>query len=284
MEMKKKQAVKFIDTTLRDGEQAAGVVFSTEEKISMAKALDKLGVDYIEAGTPAMGSEECKTLRAIISLGLKATMTAWNRAVKEDIEMSVVCGFSFLHISIPSSAIHIEKKLQKTPQSVMKELEQSLKLARSYGCDVTVGAEDASRADPEYFLQIAELAHKIGAHHIRYADTVGCLEPLTVFEKISYLVKRCPLPIEFHGHNDFGLAAANSLAAVKAGAQLVSTTVLGLGERAGNANIEQVITALAKFGACSTNIRMEKLPDLNRMVKKAAVRPAFTSADSIYLM
>lgn len=273
--MSKMQAVQLVDTTLRDGEQAAGVVFSTEEKINIALALDQAGVKWIEAGTPVMGPEEQEALRAILGLGLRATIIAWNRVVKEDIEASVACGFSFIHISAPVSDLHIKQKLRKSREWVLAELQQVLTLARSYGCQFSVGAEDASRADPEFFLRIAEIAGKFGACHIRYADTIGCLAPLFVHEKLRYLIGRCPLPIEFHGHNDFGLATANTLAAVKAGALLASTTVLGLGERAGNANMEQVVTALRRFGNYTTGIHVDKLPTLNELVGKAAVRPGF---------
>lgn len=273
--MSKTQEVELVDTTLRDGEQAAGVVFSTEEKINIALALDQAGVKWIEAGTPVMGPEEQEALRAILGLRLRATITAWNRAVKEDIEASVGCGFSFLHISVPVSDLHIRQKLRKSREWVLAELQQALTLARSYGCWFSVGAEDASRADPEFFLHVAETAGKLGACHIRYADTIGCLAPLSAYEKLRYLVVRCPLPIEFHGHNDFGLATANTLAAVKAGALLASTTVQGLGERAGNAKMEQVVSALGRFGNYTTGIHVEELSVLNELVGKAAIRPWF---------
>lgn len=274
--------VDLVDTTLRDGEQAAGVVFSLEEKTTIAAALDQAGLRYIEAGTPVMGAEERETLRSILSLPLKAELIAWNRARREDVEASISCGFSFLHISVPSSSLHISKKLNKTPELVIKELEETLQAARSYGCDVSVGAEDASRADPEYFLRIAETAAKWGARHIRYADTVGCLDPLSVFQALHYLVSRCPLPIEFHGHNDFGMATANTLAAVQAGSLMVSTTIRGLGERAGNANFQQVCNAFKRFGYNTNSIDNEKVAFLNKIVKKAAYRPAFGKQEYIH--
>jgi len=276
------RVVDLVDTTLRDGEQAAGVVFSLEEKITIAATLDQAGLRYIEAGIPAMGVEEREALRSILSLPLKAELIAWNRAKREDIEASIACGFSFLHISVPSSNLHISNKLNKTPEIVLKELEEALQMARSFGCDVSVGAEDASRADPEYFLQIAEAAAKWGARHIRFADTVGCLEPLSVFRAIRYLVSRCPLPIEFHGHNDFGMATANTLAAVQAGALMASTTIRGLGERAGNANFQQVYHALERFGYYTSSIDNEIIANLNKLVKKAAYRPPFGKMEYIH--
>jgi homocitrate synthase NifV len=267
--------LQLVDTTLRDGEQAAGVVFSAQEKRDIALALDRAGVRRIETGTPAMGAEEQEVLRSILALPLSATLTAWNRAVPEDIQASVECGFSFLHISVPVSDLHIIDKLGRSREWVLVQLKQALAMAHSYGCAMSVGAEDASRADAEFFLAVADMAQKMGAQYIRYADTVGCMEPLVVYEKLHSLVKRSPLPIEFHGHNDFGLATANTLAAVKAGAALVSTTVLGLGERAGNADMEMVVSAVERFGNVRTGIRLEELPALNELVAKASTRPSF---------
>ncbi len=267
--------IQLVDTTLRDGEQAAGVVFTAEDKRDIALALDQAGVPWIEAGTPAMGDEEQEAMRYVLSAPLNATIFAWNRAVKEDIQASMSCGFSFLHISVPVSDFHIEQKLEKSREWVLCQLRKSVAYARSFGCNISVGAEDASRADPEFFLQVADLAEKLGAQRIRYADTVGLLDPFCAFKAIEHLVPLCPLPIEFHGHNDFGLATANTVAALRAGAILGSTTVLGLGERAGNANFEQVVRALQKFLDFDAGIDVAKLDHLTKVVAKASSRPSF---------
>lgn len=269
------QPIQLVDTTLRDGEQAAGVVFTAEDKRNIAMAMDQAGIRWIEAGTPAMGEEEQEALRYILSSPLKATIFAWNRAVKEDIQASLSCGFSFLHISVPASDFHIEQKLGKSREWVLGQLRESVDYARSFGCNISVGAEDASRADPEFFLRVADIAEKLGAQRIRYADTVGQLDPFRTYELIKSLIPRCSLPIEFHGHNDFGLATANTVAAFRAGAVLGSTTVLGLGERAGNANFEQVVRALQKFFNCDVGIEIDKLDHLASVVAQASSRPAF---------
>jgi homocitrate synthase NifV len=270
------RSIQLVDTTLRDGEQTAGVIFSAQAKRNIALALDHAGVPWIEAGTPAMGEEEQEDMRFVLAAPYQAKLFAWNRAVKEDIRASVVCGFSFVHISVPISDMHIEQKLGKSRDWVLCQLRESIELARSFGCEVSVGAEDASRADSEFFLRVADAAEKLGAKRIRYADTVGCLEPLTTVKVMQELVARCPLPIEFHGHNDFGLATANTLAAFRAGVALGSTTILGLGERAGNANMEQVVKALGKFFGSTYGVDIDALQKLNVLVSAASGRPTFS--------
>jgi homocitrate synthase NifV len=261
--------IGIIDTTLRDGEQTAGLVFTPEEKIAIAKALDEVGVLAIEAGIPAMGREEQEALQAILALNLKSQVIAWNRANVRDIQTAVACGFSFIHISAPVSELHIRYKLRKTGVWVLQELTKALAYARSCGCRVLAGAEDASRADETFFLKVAETAAKLGAERIRFADTVGCLEPFELYDRIKRLATRCPLPIEVHLHNDFGLATANTVAAIQAGAQFASVTVGGIGERAGNAALEQVVAALTGLYGYDPGIDRSKLPALADLVSQA---------------
>jgi homocitrate synthase NifV len=236
-----------IDTTLRDGEQAAGIVFTAMEKLAIATALDKAGITWIEAGTPIMGPEEAEAMRLILDARLKAVVFAWNRACREDIEASIACGFEFLHISVPVSDLHIHRKLKKSREWVLNQLKSAVLLAQSHGCYVSVGAEDASRASSEQFLELAELSASLGAVRIRYADTVGLLDPFSTASIIGDLTARCPLPIEMHAHNDFGLATANTLAALKNGAVFASVTAAGIGERSGNAALEEVAAALIEI-------------------------------------
>lgn len=237
-----------IDTTLRDGEQAAGVVFSGMEKLAIAAGLDAAGVRWIEAGTPAMGREEAEAMRLILGAGLQARVFAWNRACQDDIAASLACGFEFLHISVPVSDLHLHRKLKKSREWMLDQLSSAVLLARSHGCTVSVGAEDASRACPEQFLELAELSARLGAVRIRYADTVGCLDPLRTRQVMRRLVSHCLLPIEFHAHNDFGLATANTIAALQSGARYASVTAGGIGERAGNAVLEEVAELVRVYG------------------------------------
>jgi homocitrate synthase NifV len=273
--MDRKTGFQLVDTTFRDGEQSAGVVFSTEEKISMALALDRAGVDWIEAGTPAMGAAEQETLRTLLRLPLRATLIAWNRAEAGDIRASLSCGFSCIHISLPISDLHIFQKLKKNREWVINQLKIALQLVQSYGCAATVGAEDTSRADSDFFLQFADVAAQHGAMRIRFADTVGCLDPFKTFDRLEDLVKRCSLPIEFHGHNDFGLATANTLAAFQAGAQFASVTLAGIGERAGNASLEEVVSSLEKIYGYHCGVESSHLGVLANLVAKASSRPLF---------
>jgi homocitrate synthase NifV len=238
--------VNLVDTTLRDGEQTAGLVLSSAEKKMIAEALDRAGVYAIEAGIPAMGRDEQNTLRAILALGLKAQVIAWNRANLQDIKTTMDCGCSFIHVSMPVSDLHIHYKLKKSREWVLRQLEDSLTYARASGCRVLAGAE-----------------------RLRYADTIGCLEPFKAYEVMQNLAKRCPLPIEVHFHNDFGLATANTVAAIQAGIQFASVTVSGIGERAGNASLEQIVNVLTGLHGIDTGIDRAKLPELIELIASA---------------
>ncbi len=261
--------VDVVDTTLRDGEQTAGLVFSAEEKVKIAKALDTAGIFAIEAGIPAMGSEEQDAMREILSLGLKAQVIAWNRANLQDILLAVNCGFSHIHVSVPVSDLHIRYKLGKSREWVLKRFTESLEYARSFGCRVFAGAEDASRADEAFLLQVAEVAGKMGAERIRYADTVGCLDPFRIYDIMQSLVKRCALPIEVHLHNDFGLATANTVSAIRAGVGLVSVTVGGIGEHAGNASLERIAEVFGTLEGYEIGVDRAILPELTQLVSNA---------------
>ncbi|HBE76214.1 MAG TPA: homocitrate synthase [Firmicutes bacterium] len=269
--------VNIVDTTLRDGEQSAGLIFTAAEKLSIAKNLDKAGVFAIEAGIPAMGKDEQFALASILSQKLTPQVIAWNRANINDIQTSVDCGFSCIHISIPVSDLHIQYKLKKSREWVLKQFGDSLAYARSLGCRVFAGAEDASRADAQFFLQVAEIAAGMGAERIRFADTIGCLEPFKTYEMMQRLVKSCALPIEIHVHNDFGLATANTVAAVQAGVTLASVTVGGIGERAGNASLQEVVGVLADMPGIYTGINPARLPELANIVSNAC-KPRMSQA------
>jgi len=262
-----------VDTTLRDGEQAPGVAFTLREKVTIARLLDLLGVEVIEAGVPAMGKMEQDVVRAICELGLKSRVASWNRVLLADIRASLACGVREVHITAPVSDLHIRDKLGKTRHWVMDCLVRAVRYAREHGCRVSVGAEDASRADFGFLLEYALLAQDAGAERLRYADTVGALEPFTTRRMVSMLVSKLDIPVEFHGHNDFGLATANSLAAFAGGAAFISTTVGGLGERAGNASLEDMVLLFGDNFCSANGLKTGVLGALGRYVARAANRP-----------
>lgn len=236
--------IKIDDTTLRDGEQTAGVVFANDEKIHIAKMLDKVGVHQIEAGIPAMGGDEKEAIKKIASLGLNCSVMGWNRAVKSDIDASVECGVDAVAVSISSSDIHIEHKLIKSREWVLESIKTSVDYAKGFNLYVSVNAEDASRSDMEFLLQFARTARDAGADRLRYCDTLGILDPFEAFMRVKNIIDIIGIDIEMHTHNDFGMAIANAIAGIKAGATYVNTTINGLGERAGNAAFEELVMAL----------------------------------------
>lgn len=261
-----------VDTTLRDGEQTAGIVFSAEEKYEMVRLLNAIGIKWIEAGIPAIGPYEQSVLREMLRVNTKAKMIAWNRANRGDVEESLACGFQYIHVSLPVSDFHISQKLRRNRDWVIARLTQIADYVRAHGCILIVGAEDASRADREFFLRYADTGAKGGAVRIRYADTVGCMDPFIVSETFEDLNARCPLPIEFHGHNDFGLAVANTLSAYRSGIPFVSTTSTGIGERAGNSGLERIVDAMEHVYKNKLDLNLEHLPRLANIVIEAQRR------------
>ncbi len=236
--------IHIVDTTLRDGEQTAGVVFANEEKIRIARYLDAMGIDQIEAGIPVMGGAEKECIKRIVNLGLKSSIMAWNRANIQDIKESIDCGVDSVAISISTSDIHIEHKLHTTREDVLRRMSDAVKYAKDHELYVSVNAEDASRSNMEFLTEFALVAKRAGANRLRFCDTVGILNPLTTYRYIKTLINAVGLEIEMHTHNDFGMATANALAGVYAEANYVGVTINGLGERAGNACLQEVIMSL----------------------------------------
>lgn len=235
--------------------------------------LDELGVPEIECGIPAMGLAERRVVRNLVKLGLRARLITWNRAVISDVEASLECGVSAVAISCPVSDFHIANKLNKSRNWVLQQIRSAVEFAKTKGLYVCVGAEDASRADEAFLAQYGVLVQECGADRLRFSDTLGLLDPFQLYDKVAALKSRVDLPLEIHTHNDFGMATANALAGVRAGATFVSVTVLGLGERAGNAPLEEVAMALTHVRPAPTGIRISGLPALCGYVAEAAERP-----------
>ncbi|MEC9489573.1 MAG: homoaconitate hydratase, partial [Halanaerobiales bacterium] len=205
------EKIKFVDTTLRDGEQTPGVVFSESEKIMLAQKMDLLKVDIIEVGIPAIGKKERAVIKKIINLNLEAKILLWNRMKIEDIDLSLSCGAKNIHLSAPVSNLQLEVKLEKEKSQLLAEMTEAIKYAKTAGCLVSIGAEDASRAEKSFLFEYLKTAENAGAKRFRYADTVGILEPFSTFNMLKEIRSKTEMEIEFHAHNDFGLAVANSL-------------------------------------------------------------------------
>jgi homocitrate synthase NifV len=266
-------AVKIVDTTLRDGEQTAGVVFSNQEKLEIAQMLDEIGVHQIEAGIPEMGGGEQASIEKMAHMGLKASVLGWCRAVVSSVDAAVACGVDAVAVSISTSDIHIEHKLGKTREWVIEAMTKSVTHAKEQGIrHVSVNAEDASRSDMAYLIQFGQAGKAAGADRLRFCDTVGIMEPFTIYDRVKELIEGCALPVEMHTHNDFGLATANALAGIRAGATFVNTTVNGLGERAGNAALEEVVMALKHLHKIDLLVNVKKLRRLSELVAKASAR------------
>jgi len=265
--------IKIIDTTLRDGAQSPGVSFSRKEKQTIARMLSDAGVDELEVGIPAIGGTEQADIRALSRLKLNCRLTSWCRAKKEDLEEAARCNTGSVQISFPASSIH-QNVMKKDQTWVLEQLERLIIIARNDFDAVSVGAQDATRSDREFLKTFIQRASESGAYRVRIADTVGIGTPFSTADLMSDMSKSANgISLEFHGHNDLGMATANTLAAMESGADSVSVTVNGIGERAGNAALEQVVMALALTDNLQCTVEPYKLMPLCNFVAKASCHP-----------
>ena len=254
-----------LDTTLRDGEQTPGVSLSLDKKLAIARGLDAIGIDVIEAGSAITSEGERQSIRAIASEDLGAEICSYVRANRVDVDRALECDVDSIHLVIPVSDLHIERKLQSDRESVRLRAVDVTEYAKDHGLIVELSGEDASRADLDYLAEVYSAGIDAGADRLCFCDTVGVLVPeisYEIFEKLS----RLGAPVSIHCHNDFGLATSNTISALRAGASQAHVTVNGIGERAGNTSLEEVVMTLEVLYGVKTGIRCEELYHLSRLV------------------
>jgi homocitrate synthase NifV len=239
--------IRIVDTTLRDGEQSAGKAFSIDEKVEIAKYMDENYIYQIEAGIPAMGDLEKECIKRILGVRKNSLISTWNRMSMNDISHSLDCNPDIIHISVPTSDMQIYSNLGKDKKWVEDNLVNCVYFAKNKGYEVTIGFEDASRADINYLIKLCKIVKKFDVKRIRYADTVGILMPSLVRNAVKTIINNTGMEIEIHAHNDFGMAIPVSIEAVKSGANYVNCTLDGIGERAGNCNLQEFIRILDVF-------------------------------------
>lgn len=253
-----KEVRYIVDTTLRDGEQSPGIALQTDDKVKIAALLDELGVYEIEAGVPVLSEAEEEAICRIIENKKKAKISVWSRMNVDDVKRSILCKPDIIHIGTPVSYIQIYSKLKKNKSWVIKNVLECVEAATSRGVDVTVGFEDASRADIGFILSLTKELKKAGVKIIRIADTVGVLTPSRTMELVHTMVTNTDMAIEMHIHNDLGMAVANSLIGAKAGAIFIDCTLFGIGERTGNCNLYDFVhagDAIFDFGMSKNQIK-----------------------------
>jgi len=262
------EGIKIFDTTLRDGEQTPGVAFSIEEKVKMAESLDLLGVDAIEAGFPITSAGEKEAIKKICDMGLKAKICGLARSNKKDIDVALDCNVDRVHTFIATSPLHREFKLKMSKEEIMARAIEGVEYAKDHGVEVEFSCEDATRTELEYLKELHRAVRDVGVDYINVPDTVGTIMPKAMRYLIKELVNDINVPISIHCHNDFGLAVANSLAAVESGAKQIHCTINGLGERAGNASLEEIVMSLMALYGVRVSLDTTRLTYISKLVSR----------------
>lgn len=261
------------DTTLRDGEQTPGICFTPDEKIEIAVKLDELGVPQIEAGFPVVSDGERRAIRNIMKQSLNSEILALTRTIKSDIDVALSCDVDGIITFIGSSDLHLKYKLKMTREQALSKAVEAVEYGKSHGLFVAFTAEDSTRTDLDFILDLFRAATDAGADRVHIADTTGSIRPMGMKYLITQIKNNIDNTIGIHCHDDFGLAVANSLAAFEAGAMAISTTVNGIGERAGNASLEEIIMNLRMLYGIEMPFKYEVLYELSRLVEKYTTMP-----------
>ena len=266
MTSKDQKSIRIFDTTLRDGEQTPGVSLTLDDKIEIASQLSLLGVDTIEAGFAASSEGEKKVIKEIMSSGLKSEVCSLSRCIKTDIDAALETNVNTVHIFISTSEVQMKYALGMTPEQVLKATADCVEYVKKNGAICEFSPMDATRSELKFLKQVCETAQKSGMDRLNVPDTVGIMTPKAMGKLIEDIRTVIKVPISVHCHDDFGMAVANSLAAVEAGAAQVHCTINGLGERAGNASLEEVAMALQMLYKYKTNINPKLIYSTSRMV------------------
>lgn len=260
--------ITVFDTTLRDGEQTPGVALTVDEKVEVAQALDQLGVDIIEAGFPISSDGEFNSVKAIAEAGFKSTVCGLARCVEKDMQAAVDASVDLIHIFIGTSPLHRDYKLKMSKEEILKRARESIQYCLDNGFKVHFSPEDACRTELDYLKQVCMMAEDMKVEHINIPDTVGVMTPAAMEYLIKELRKEIKTPIAMHCHNDFGMAVANTIAGISAGASVPHVTINGLGERAGNADLEQVVLACKLLYGVESSVDTEKIYRTSKLVER----------------
>jgi homocitrate synthase NifV len=261
------------DTSLRDGEQAPGVAFSKKTKLAVLDKLISVGVKWIEPGIPAMGGDELDALREIAERKNEAKLVAWNRGIREDIAFSLDLGFDAIHIGLPTSNIHLNDSIGRDRTWLLRQSTDLIKYAKDRGSFVSISAEDVGRTELPFLQEYACAVTGAGADRLRLSDTIGILNPPRYAERVAAVKSVSSIDVQCHCHNDFGLAIANTIAGLDAGARYFHVCVNGMGERAGMPDLAQMCMVLKHLYDRDVGIKTEGLKELAEMVAKASNQP-----------
>jgi 2-isopropylmalate synthase len=261
------KTITVFDTTLRDGEQTPGVSLTSTQKLEIARQLDKLGVDIIEAGFPISSEGDKESVKSISNAGLDTQVCGLARVLKKDIDACFDSDVGLVHTFVPTSDVQRIYTIKKSREEVVELAVDAVQYIKDHGLKCMFSAMDATRTEPEYLIQVFKAVQEAGCDIINVPDTVGVMVPSAMYRQIKDIAQEITIPIDVHCHNDFGLAVANSLMAIEAGASQVQVTINGIGERAGNADLSQTVMSLNAMYRAKTNIRTEYLVETSKMVE-----------------